>query len=176
MRRMYSKKELENFLDENVVQSLEGKDVSVKTLSEEFDTELIDISEYLRSEVVKSGTLYAKLEVKHNLLFIVVSGNYVAGSAAGTNPVFTTNFIDAIPENIRGKIYRANGTALNENASGEYTISIAPIAKKVGTTIGGGQCEIRSEGKDTITLKGYSFGTIAEDTACFVDMRFILTL
>ena len=92
MKRMFSKKQ--------VVEALQNQDIECKELKEELDTELIDFSEYVSTGFAKSHNFYAKLQVKHNILVIVLSGSFVAGALASTNPTIVDNIITPVKNKI----------------------------------------------------------------------------
>lgn len=178
MRRMYSENQLKEVAAEGIAEgSLANSVVKVKELQEEFDTELIDLNEYVNTGFAKSNSLYAKLIVKHNLLIIVVSGSFVAGSSTSTNPSILNNFMSVLPADIKDKIFRMDGTNLTTNRDSISFIAFTNTPKRIGSTISGTSVvALASDTTNHLVVDGFSFGTITEDTDCQIDARFILTL
>ena len=179
MRRMFSKKQIERMVAENpaaVIEALQNQDITCKELKEEFDTELIDFSEYILTDFAKTHSFYAKIQVKHNTLFIVLSGSFVAGESASTNPNLTSNIMALIPENIKSKIFRMDGTNLTQARDTLSYVSFNSITKRVASIISGSSVALDSSSSSELKLAGYSFGTIAEDTVCQLDYRLFLAL
>ena len=155
----------------------EGKGViTCKEVKEEYDTELIDLSEKVNTLALKSNSLYAKVEVKHGLFILVVSGNAVSAGISG-NALLLKNFASLLPDTIKSKIFRANGIPISEYPeNSEYKVALTPFTKSVGSTISSSSAGLRSESQNHLTLTCYSLGTIAEDTELFIDVRFMLTI
>ena len=154
--------------------------ITANKVVEAGDTELIDLSSYINSNFAKSHTLYAKLIAKHGFLLLVVSGNFVAGESAGANPQILNNFYQAV-SSLGDKIFRAEGTAISADISSSSPasntfIAAANAVKSVGTLSATSLAILQSTAKERITLTGYVFGTIAEDTSCWVDIRIPLTI
>ena len=203
MRRMFSEKQIINLARETIEDaeyvSLDGDlnvdgdlavgvnvavdgditclgDITCKELLEKNDTELIDLTTYVNSNFAKSHTFYAKMYVKHNILHVVVSGGFVAGASAGTNPTILTNFMSLVPDNLKAKLFRMDGTPISEAKDTLSYIAFTSVVKRVGTSFSNSQCAIDSSSQTSLTIAGFSFGTIAEDTECQIDIRFELLL
>ena len=156
--------------------------ITAKEVKEENDTELIDLSSYVNTGFAKTHSLYAKLLVKHGLLTIVISGQYVAGTDSGSNPSILDNFMEVLPASLKSKIYRGDGTSLDEaptTSSFKNTAitlgNLAKLVSGVGTSFGSGYA-LYSANSSQIGLQGYSFGSIAEGTECFISLRITLTI
>lgn len=154
--------------------------LSAKNVVEEGDTELIELGQFVFQSFAKSNSFYAKLLIKHGVLHIILSGKFVAGTSASTNPSIVNNIFSILPEGIADKIYRADGTKITEepsttdweNAFVASTVSV----KRVGGTISTANVILRSVAINTLRIDGYGFGTIAEDANCLLDVRIALTI
>ena len=155
--------------------------ISANKVVEDGDTELIDLSSYINESFAKEHTLYAKLLVKHGLCTIIVSGKLIAGESASGNPIIISNFMNAIPAAIKAKIYRNDGTNLSQSASSstfiDRIITMVSVPKYVAGSFNNTSLGVLSSiDSDTLTLGGYSFGTIAEDASVVISVRMTLTI
>ena len=156
-------------------------DIAFKSVSEEGDTALIDLSSYVNSGFAKSNTLYAKLLVKHGILNIVCSGNIVCAGNSATNADILSNFISAVPEAIRSKIYRADGTNITETPVTGGAL-YAAVAGNVGFRSYSGASSnnqpfvLMSIQANALTLQGRPVPAFTEDTELFIDFRIQLTI
>ena len=157
-----------------------GGVIRATEVKEEGDTQLIDLTSYIDTQFAKSNSLYAKLLVKHGMLHIVVSGKFVAGASASSSPSILSNFYSALPESIRNKIYRSDGTTIDDAPTSSDTINrfIASsfVMKRVGTSYTSSMAFMQSSASENLTIWGAGFGTITEDAECLVDIRFALTI
>ena len=155
--------------------------VSANKVVEEGDTALVNLGGYVNTGFAKSHTLYAKLMVRHNVLYVVVSGKVVAGASASTNPSLINNFYELLPSGLAERIYRADGTTIDEALSDDTNFNNAFICgslltKRVGSTLGSANCIMRSTASGNLRLDIYGMGSVSEDAEILIDARFVLTL
>ena len=154
--------------------------VSANKVNEEGDTELIDLSAYIPTENIKSHTLYAKAYVRHGFLFIVCSGIFITKEiSSALNLTLFNNFLSALPDGIGEKIYRADGTKITQTGLGvTFGTNVAGVVspRSNGSTQTQNQCILSSYAANSLTLTMRGFPALAEDTAVFIDARFVLTL
>ena len=162
------------------VQGEEKGIITCNALIEEYDTDLIDLSEYVNDTEVKSHSLYAKMKVKHGLLMIVVSGVFVTNAiASALNLTLLKNFYSLLPEAIRSKIYRSDRTNLTENPTqANYSNFVAGMVapRSNGSTQTSNQAVVTSSESNKLELSVRGFPSMSEDTSVFIDCRFILAL
>lgn len=142
------------------------------------DTELIDLSSYIDSDLQKSNTLYAKALVKHGMLHIVVSGNFVAKDLSSANNRFILkSFIEALPESVRTKLFREDGTNITESpSSGAFKVCTCAGSRIYGSTQVVQLFVLISNQAGDLSVQARPLPSIAEDTQVYIDVRFALTL
>ena len=176
MKRMHDKKEIEQISVDNLTTS----DVVAKTVYQSQPTWECDVKSLLNATLFKDATnIYAKFVLLGNVLWIVISGNFVNGSATGAGVEAISGQSITMPDWLAGKIYRANGTNWTEApGSSDY--------KDVFTASGAGYADtngarniivtLTSWGAKNITLAVNSLGTHAEDSKNVIDVRIPLLI
>lgn len=159
----------------------EGKGViTANEVKEEYDTDLIDLSSYINNTEIKSNTLYAKMKVKHGLLMIVLSGCFITNEiATAQNMVILSNIYSLVPEQIRSKIFRSDGTNITEASSaGAFNQFVAGMIspRNHGTTQSSIESLLVSNNSEELTITLRGFPALAEDTKVFIDVRFTLEI
>lgn len=175
MRRMFS----ENQIGEIAVKQLVNKDLKVKTIEQSEPNWEIDIKSILNPAVFKNtDNLYCKLCLLGNELELVISGKFIAQSLSGNLRFILGNEI-TIPDELASKIFRADGTSLNENPTSltvPNTYICGSSLEKYTGTVGQAHFVLLSEFKKYISVNVFGFGTVAEDTECWVDLRVQLVI
>ena len=178
MRRMFSEKQIKNIVadaPEQVVKALENQDVKVKTIEQSQPNWEFDIKDILNPLVFKDkSNLYAKMVLLNKELSIVISGSYVAQTESNTYKNFVANAALTIPEEIASKIYRADGTTINEAPS--TTSGFAPnitefTCVRQNPTVGNSNVIISSTFAKGLNIVVYGFGATTEDDECYIDLR-----
>ena len=177
MRRMYSEKQLENIVDEH----LEVSDVKVKTIEQSEPNASIDISSLLNSSFFKdTSSVYAKLEVYGNVLYLVVAGKFTTKTESTTyHSILNQTDISDLGNEILSKIYRAEGSTLNNapiDSSGFNTIISEFNYVYNHPSLGQNYAALSSTQKDKVNLIVYGMGTTTEDDSCYIDIRTFLVL
>lgn len=180
MRKMFSKPQIEEMVDQGAKATILGElqDPTSDIYHAVYeDAEVIDLEDYIQTGFAKSNTMYAKLIIKRDSLQIILSGAFVAGASAGNNPYILGNFGGLLSNDIKDKIYRMDGTKLIESYSSLSYVAFTGAPKRVGSSLTNtGMCALNSPAINELTILGFSFGTIAEDTVCQIDIRFSLNL
>lgn len=153
-------------------------EISAQKVSEAGDTDLIDLSSYISEDIAKSNTLYAKALVKHGMLHVVLSGNFVAKDLTpADNRILLNNFISAIPESVRTKIVREDGTIITATpTSGAFRVCTSVGSRFYPGTQGVQLYVLSSNQANNLTLQARPLPSIAEDTNVYIDARFALTI
>ena len=180
MRRMYSEKQLENIASQTILNEVQDETSDLYSAIFE-DATVIDLGEYINTAFAKSNTIYAKLIIKRDMLEIILSGQFIAGASAGNNTTILSNFGAAIPDEVRAKIYRADGTNLTEAPTTSdfknTVVCMGLICKRVGSSLSSSSMfTFTSDNNANAYINGFALGTIAEDTDCILDIRFSLNL
>lgn len=133
-----------------------------------------DIKSNLNSAIIKDGSkLYAKLVLLGNELSLVISGSFIAKAEANSYKAFISSQTLNIPNEIASKIYRADGTTLDQYAIASGfgpTITEFNYVRQ-NPSVASGTVIISSSLPKTISLLAYNFGTTNEDDECYVDIR-----
>ena len=182
MRRMFSENQIKKLVGESssqIVSALTNQDLKVKTIEQSEPNWEIDVKSILNPAVFKNtDNLYCKLCLFGNELELVISGKFIAQSLSGNLRFILGNEI-SIPDELASKIFRADGTSLNENPSAlsvpNTYICGGSLVKYTGT-VGQTYFVLLSEFKKNISVNVFGLGTIAEDTECWVDLRVQLVI
>ena len=131
MRQMFSKKQVEGIVADNVVSDLVGKAVEVKTLNQTNANYTISFN-FSSDPTLEVDNVYNRFEVINNVLYIVVSTklkNKDTSSHSYGTLAYSTVSIDS---DVAGKIYDIEGnTASSAEATQNCVICQVPaIAKK----------------------------------------------
>lgn len=131
MRRMYSKKELDNFLDENILSTLKDKDVEVKSLIQEpILVSEITLPDYTNFE---KKQWYTKAIVIGNELHLILNAYYTNTSESSQNQRWTT-FNITLPSEFAKYIYDANGDTLDKEPQASAYIRSSYVSNTSGVS------------------------------------------
>lgn len=152
-------------------------DFKAKTLSQTQPNWEIDVKSLLSPNFFKdTSNLYAKMCLMGNELSLVISGKFVAKADANAyHPIFTNQVVN-IPDSIASKIFRADGTSFDQNASTAQSSFDSYIAANYclrgkGSAIQSCYFNITSLVAKTISSFIYGFGATEEDDSCYIDLR-----
>lgn len=172
MRRMFSEKQIKKLCSDLLASG--QLDIVAKTLQQAQPSWECDISSLFNPNLVAEGsTLYAKFVQYGNTILFIVSGNFINGTASDANPILIDDKIIDIPDEIASKIFRADGSKLNENTSGTVkdTYICGDSFVRNTNNVASGQVLIVSPSSKKISVLLYNMGTHAEGDKCFIDMR-----
>ena len=177
MRKMFSKNQIKRMVAESpqeVLEALQNQDLKVKTIEQSQANWECDIKSLLESSIIAdSSSLYAKFVQYGNTIYFILSGKFINGTNTDQNAVLIDNKDIVIPDEIASKIFRADGSKLNENTSGTgkdlYICGDSFIRNT--NNVGSGQALIQSSASKKITFIVYGLGTHAEGDKCFIDIR-----
>ena len=182
---MFSEKQIKRMIAESsneVVEALQDQDVVAKTLKQTQANYSVDLHEAFSngnySDYFKSDTAYMRFEEINGVLWFIISGQFVAQAFTGTNATF--NFI--IPNEFKSKyydkIYRGDGTKLNEEALLSADILVNSMAVQISGGINVRAFKLVSTSNSAnsdIALVIISYGNTTEDANVKMDIRIPIT-
>lgn len=142
----------------------------------------IDITSIISGGVLRpTASTYAKIKYSENMLYLVISGKMIANSSVtSSDELLIYNGSINLPSNIASKIFRADGTALNQNPSSTTELNTLinsgsyALINASGTRSSDGFI-VKSDSANTISLRLYKITTISgQNNTC--DLRMFLTL
>ena len=174
MRKMYSKKQIEEIALKSTLEGIKNEDVIVKTIKQTQPNWELDVKSILNPDFFKdTSKLYAKLALLGNELSLVISGIYTAKANNDTFKTIISSQSINIPNVIASKIFRADGTNLTENPTTSSDGSIICDFNYVrrAPQIGVGTASLTSNYSKTISLHAYNFPATKEDEVRYLDIR-----
>lgn len=170
MRRMFTEKQVKEMVLDTDYSS---RDLVVKTLSQTQPNYELDIHSVLNASIIKSDTLYTKFVMIGNVLWLIISGNFVNGNDVANNATLINNQELTLPDKISSKIKRADGTSYNKNTSGTGTeryICGEIFTANIGV-LKNCQVILQSPSANHMTLNLFNLGSRTEDSTYFIDIR-----
>lgn len=157
------------------VQGEEKGEIIANKISQRQANWEVDLKSNLSSFFKNKDALYCKLSLVGNILMLVISGAFIANTDANTyHPLFTNLELD-IPDTLASKIFRADGTSLNEAPSSEpatYKFYIATeLGAKENPTRSYFYGALLSGARKQITMYVYNFGATTEDDEIYMNLR-----
>ena len=149
--------------------------ITANKLSQRIPNWEVDIKSLLNTNIVKdSSKLYAKLCLVGNELSLIISGIFTAKEEANTYKAIISNKTLDIPNEIASKIFRADGSTLDENptsTSGMNPNICEVMYVRQNPSISSGTAIIASSYTKGLSVNLYGFGATTEDAECYLDLR-----
>ena len=157
-------------------------DFTAKTLEQVNPNYSLDLSEAFEdgnySTYFKSNTGYLAFKVINGVLWIIMSGVFVAQAWTGTNSQFQFVIPAEFKSKYYSKIFRMDGTPLNQSYDSATEVCLFPATIQVGGSIYTRNAVLRSSGSANGDLEVgiYNYGNTTEDTNIRIDIRLPLTI
>ena len=175
MRRMYSENQLKNIIIDDVNEAIENNQIEAHKIIE------LDIESALNENIIKSHTAYVHAWSQENMLHFIVSGLFISKAiSADTYDFFTISALNGILGQYYDRIYRADGTAVNENptsSSFPNTVITESVIRRWDSSTGSSTitASLMSGAKNNMSFR-LQLPALTEDSKFYIDFRITLRI